>query len=205
MTFQFFTPDYEVPRQGGSYMRFENGKNKFRVISAPLSGVVGWIDAVSDEGKKIRKPVRATDFKELSKLGVSFKEKAKAFWMLPVWNHKTSSVCLLEITQVGIMDSMLSTAYDEDWGHPSTYDFVVTKSGEGKDNTKYSTMPSPATELAPEIKAEIARYEFTLENIFSEGDLMKEKSDDQPAVDASFGEVDSRYEGNGEVATPNML
>lgn len=49
----FLPTGYAVPKAPSDYMKFEDGKNKFRILSAPLMGFMYWT--------KDKKPVRQAE------------------------------------------------------------------------------------------------------------------------------------------------
>jgi hypothetical protein len=53
MTESFLPERYEVPKTGGAYMKFRQGANKFRILSAPIIGYECWTED--------RKPVRSRE------------------------------------------------------------------------------------------------------------------------------------------------
>jgi hypothetical protein len=53
MSKDFLPPDYSVPKKGGGYMKFQDGPNKVRFLSAPILGYEYW--------NNDNKPVRARE------------------------------------------------------------------------------------------------------------------------------------------------
>lgn len=56
---EFLPEGYEVPKTSGGYMKFKQGANKFRILSAPIIGWEYWTES--------KKPVRAKDRWTVSK------------------------------------------------------------------------------------------------------------------------------------------
>jgi hypothetical protein len=171
----FLPAGYEVPKAPSDYMKFEDGKNKFRILSAPLMGFMYWtID---------KKPVRqAETFKGVpgdAKLEDG-KFKPKHFWALVVWNYADSRLQILELTQASIQGPIQDLASNEDWGDPREYDITVTKSGQLLE-TEYSVVPSPKTAVPEEAHKAYREARVNLEALFEGGDPFTTASGSQGA------------------------
>lgn len=140
----FLPDDYEVPAKNVNYFRFEEGENKFRILDTPILGWIWW--ETEDDGS--RKPVRIQMDREVP--AAVNKDEVKHFWAMPVWNYKQEKVQILEVTQKGIQKSIKTLSDDSDWGNPTGYDMVVSKSGQKLD-TEYQVSPKPAKKLDPGI------------------------------------------------------
>lgn len=143
----FPTDNYEIPKSPSNYMKLEDDRNKFRVLSSAIVGFEYW--------NTQNKPVRsATAFEEmpddirLEKDGKP--SKIKHFWAFVVWNYDTNRVQILELTQKSIMTGIKALVDDPAWGNPNGYDIVITKKGDGLD-TEYSVMPNPHTMVSEEV------------------------------------------------------
>ena len=154
----FLPQNYEAPSSGSNYMKFEEGRNKFRVLS---SAITGWLDWSTD-----RKPIRTKTEPETL---VDPQKPAKHFWAFVVWDYKDKAVKVLEVTQAGIRNSILALVKDEEWGDPKTYDITVTREGKELD-TKYAVMPSPHTELNGEALATYAGMKIDLNKLYTNED-----------------------------------
>ena len=75
----------------------------------------------------------------------------KHFWAMIVWDFTSECIKILEITQITIMQNIVTLINDPEWGSPFTYNIKVEKQGEKLD-TKYSVIASPPSELTDEIK-----------------------------------------------------
>ena len=164
--------EYEVPASAGNYMRFEQGDNKFRVLS---SAIVGWVGWVKEEGKPVpkrfrmdEKPIDLTQFE---------KQKINHFWAFVIWNYQIEKVQILEITQKGIMKTIKTYTEDEDRGDPKEYDIVINREGEDL-NTKYGVSVKPKKELSSEAKQEYEETKVELEALFEGKDPFGEKEED---------------------------
>jgi hypothetical protein len=158
----FLPKDYETPKSSGAYMKFLDGKNKFRILGSAIVGYEWWIE--TSEGG--RKPGRSRTFQEAVELGI---EPIKHFWAFPVWDYKEEAVKILEVTQKGIMSSIKALVDDEDWGDPKEYDISVTRTGE-KMETKYSVTPSPKKPVDAGIVAMYKDMDIKLDALYSGAD-----------------------------------
>lgn len=160
----FLPEKYEIPESEGKYMKFKVGENRFRILTPAIVGTLGWTQAQG--GKPIRKPQgtpHIADEVDPSTL--------KHFWAFGVWNVNAKKVQVLELTQKTIMRAVKALTQDEDWGKPTGYDIVVTKSGDGLE-TEYSVNPKPQTPVSDEIKEAWAQVKpkFNLNRLFDSGD-----------------------------------
>lgn len=161
MTNTNFLPDnYEVPAGGnGGYMKFKEGVNKFRTLSRPIIGYVGWLD-----DKTPKRVHNETDFN-----GINLRERPKHFWAFVVWNYQTSAVEILEISQATIQRALEALINDPSWGSPFTYDISVTRTGAALD-TVYNVQPAPPTALASEIQAALMETPVNLGALYDNDD-----------------------------------
>jgi len=157
----FLPKDYSIPAST-SYMKFENGDNKFRALGSVVTGYIYWTNE--------NKPVRSKDFpKDTPNIQLDEKGNTKPvnyFWVFPVWDYKQKKVSLLEITQKTVMRGIEGLLHDEDWGNPMNYDINVKKEGSGL-TTKYSIVPANKKQLSQDIVDAYASAEITLDDIFT--------------------------------------
>lgn len=143
----FPTDNYNIPKSPSNYMQFEDGKNKFRVLSSAIVGYEYW--------NTQNKPIRSEQGWEEMPSDIRMEKngspsKVKHFWAFVVYNYNDKRIQILEITQKGIMTTMKGYITEEAWGSPKGYDFVVSKSGQGLD-TEYAVIANPHTTIDPEI------------------------------------------------------
>ena len=141
----FLPTGYEVPKgAGGNYLKLEQGETRFRIISNPIVGTLYWVD----EPGGGRKPLR---YQEAPKQApANAKDKPKHFWAMAVL-HK-GEVKIFEVTQKALLNALKNLASNPEWGHPSQYDVIVTRTGSGMDS-EYSLTPCPKKALgAADIK-----------------------------------------------------
>lgn len=156
----FLPTDYDVPVQGGNYMKFKPGDNKFRIISSPIIGYEWWEE---ENGNRI--PRRVTTMREAVEIGI---EPIKHFWAMVVFDREDSKLKILEITQKSIMKSIKALSKDEDWGNPKGndgYDISITREGEGME-TRYEVNPKPKRELAPEVLKMVKETKIDLSALY---------------------------------------
>lgn len=164
--------NYEVPKSESKYMNFkEQGAHKFRILLRPVFGFEGW-KIIDGKNKPFRfsmseKPKDTSEFKH---------GEINHFWAMPVWNFKTKRVEVLQFTTKSIQQAIEGFARNEDWGSPLGYNITVNREGSTKEDTKYSTQPSPHSELTDEMSAawaEVEKEGFSINELFHDGDPFK--------------------------------
>lgn len=156
----FLPQGYEVPASnGGGYMKFKEGLNKFRTLSRPVIGWVGWMDD--------KTPKRVHQEAEFN--GTPLRERPKHFWAFVVWNYQTEAVEILEISQATIQRALEALINNPQWGAPYNYDITITRAGASLDTT-YNLQPSPPAPLADEIQAALLNTSVNLEALFTNDD-----------------------------------
>lgn len=117
----------------------------------------------------------------------SFKEgKVNHFWAMPVYNFNTNRVEVLEVTQKTVQEAIETYARSE-WGSPLKYNLTVTREGTGRDDTKYTTINGPQSELPPEAQqawADVQAAGFNILELFKGGEPF-EPSTPAPAAPAA--------------------
>lgn len=169
----FLPEGYEVPASGGSYFKLKQGKNTFRVVSKPIIGWLGW----TTENKPERRRTK-DDFE-----GVNLKDKIKHFWAFGVYDHNTSTVQVLELTQATILSALTELFQDPAWGSPFGYNITINKTGENLD-TSYTVTPTPPSELTNEAKDKVLEKPLNLEALFDGGDPFEVVQDKPQNYDA---------------------
>lgn len=158
----FLPKDYNVPSDAGNYMKFQDGDNRFRILSNPILGWEDW----DDERKVYR--YRMLDKPDKSK-SAKKDARVKHFWAMVVWNYQAERVQVLSITQSSIQKVLKALAMDEDWGNPQEYDIVVNKTGEKLD-TEYQVTPKPKKPVAKEVSDALKEKTITLEALYDGSD-----------------------------------
>ena len=156
----FLPEGYELPTSGGSYFKLKQGANKFRIVSKPVIGFLGW----TLDNKPERRRTKA-EFNEMeTKDG-----KIRHFWAFAVWSFDAKAVQVMEITQATIQTQLKSLFDDEAWGSPLAYNITINRSGESLE-TVYTTQPAPPTELAEDAKLKIVETSINLNALFEGND-----------------------------------
>lgn len=153
----FLPEDYKAPAMGGGYAKLKDGENRFRIVSKPIIGWLGWEE---------KKPLR---FKMKDKPERKFEKPIKHFWAFIVWNYTDKEVQILEITQATIQAAITTLSKDEDWGAPFSYDIKIIRKGKDMD-TEYSVTPSPKKPLGDEEKKAVVEKPAYLELLFNSED-----------------------------------
>lgn len=152
-------------------MKLEQGKNKFRVLSKPITG---WLDRDQTGDKK--KPVRTTKKEDALNPGDEFNQP-KHFWAMKVWNYKSEAVELLEITQWSVQNSIMNYINTPEYGSPLGYDLEITKAWEKK-MTTYSVVAMPPKELSKDIVVLSDKLPVNLEALFDNKNPFEVEAED---------------------------
>lgn len=151
----------EIPRGSGQFMKFQEGKNKFRVLSDVVIGWEGWKDnkPFRHEGQVCKIKPEQVDLNQNGKPNINY------FWAMTVWDYKSNAIQVLEITQKTIMGVLYELEQTEEWGDLKNYDVQVTK--EKKDGkTVYTTTAIPPKPLSKEIVEAYKATEIDLSKLF---------------------------------------
>ncbi len=155
--------DYKLP-ESNSFMKFVNGKNKFRIMSPLTTGYEYW----TEDNKPIRSPEPFTETPGIKVDPKTGKDtQVNHFWSVVVWDYATDSLKMLEITQKGIQKYVLGLVNDPDWGKPQDYDIVVTREGEGL-LTKYTVAANPHKEMPAEVVEAYEASDLDPKSLFEE-------------------------------------
>jgi len=181
-----FLPDgYTKPVSNTNYMKLEEGDNTFRILSSAITGYEYWTVE--------NKPVRSKAYPKETPNAKREKDgsvRVRHFWAFVVFEYRTKSIKIMEITQKTIMDAMYALILDEDWGDVKAYDIKINKTGEGLE-TKYAVMPKNKTELAHDVKEKYEMTPIHLEALYEGGDpfgteIKEATSDDIPFPKETF-------------------
>ncbi len=151
----FLPEGYESPKSSSFYMKFQEGENKFRILSRPVMGWEDWKDKKPLRFQMHEKPVKSIDIKK----------PIKHFWSMIVWNYSEEEIQILHLTQSTIRKSLESLCADLDWGAPYFYDLKVIKSGEGIE-TEYVLNPLPHKPLHPMVEDRFQERRCNLDALF---------------------------------------
>lgn len=142
MNNDFLPTGYAVPETESSYLKLKDETTTLRILS---SAVIGWMYWNTDDKPiRSRTPFEGTPYNiRLEKNGQP--ERIKHFWAFLVWDYKSKSVKIMELTQKTLMAPIEALVKNPKWGTPKGYDITITKKGEGL-NTEYSVVPEPHSE-----------------------------------------------------------
>lgn len=153
----FLPEKYKTPNTS-NYMKFLEGKNKFRVLSSAITGFEYW----NTENKPVRSPEMFEETPTDIKIDKEGKYRINHFWAFVVYNYEAKRVQILQLTQKGIMSAIKNYVDEPDWGDPKGYDFVVTRSGSRLD-TEYQVIANPHSPAPEEAKAPKVNLEVLFE------------------------------------------
>lgn len=163
----FLPNEYNVPQPASNYMRFEEGTNKFRVLSSAIVGYEYW----NTDTKPIRSKEPWSLIPKDIKINDDGSYRINHFWAFVVWNYQENSVQILEITQATIQRAM-KIKIDNRNGDAKGYDFIVTRTGKGL-LTDYDVDVTEASPLAPEIEQAYNARPVNLEALYEGLDPFK--------------------------------
>lgn len=148
--------------EAGGYMKLEEGENKFRILS---SAVVGW-EYWNEDNDGNRRPVRKHLDEDLVMSEIQEPDKVKRFWAFIVWNYKTESIQILELTQKSIKQAIQALISNKKWGSPvNSYDLTIVREGKDK-GTKYSIVPDPKEPTDKKALEALKKRPINLEALF---------------------------------------
>lgn len=177
----FLPADYVPPTS--NYLKFEDGENRFRVMSSAIIGFEYWTTE--------NKPVRSrTSFKETPniKTDQNGRKEVKPFWAFIVWSNKNKKIMILEITQKTIQQAMFRLVKNEDWGDPKNYDIIINRE-EVSGITKYNVVPCPHKEVSQNVSDAFNDVKINLEALYDGADpfsdsapIAEQHNQEQPIV-----------------------
>ena len=175
----FLPEGFTPPKSKTNYLnKFPQGETKFRILSSPVIGYVGWKD---------KKPLRRKTMDELKGIQLDKSQYDPVgvpnyFWAMAIWNYTEECLQILELTKLSIIDKITKLSADKDWGSPIEYDIKITREGEGK-KTTYSVNPLPHKSLTEEIEKAVKEQPVDLEKLFKGEDpfAQEESSSVEPA------------------------
>lgn len=152
----FPSNDYKLPVTS-NYMKFVEGKNKFRVLS---SAIVGYEYFNTDN-----KPIRSRTPFDVIPDDIKKDGRINHFWAFVVYNYDAKRIQILELTQKSLMTYIQNLVNDEVWGNPKGYDIVVTRKGSGLD-TEYTPVANPHSPIDQKIKEQFEMMKIDLNALY---------------------------------------
>jgi len=160
----FLEKDYKMP-VSSNYMKFVEGKNKFRVLSDAITGWEYW----TTENKPVRSEEPFEDMPADIKIDKNGKSNINHFWAFVVWNYAAKKVQILQLTQKKVMRAINTYLNEPDWGDPKGYDIVINRTGSSLLDTEYQVIANPHTKFTEKI--DISK--INLEALFTNEDPFK--------------------------------
>ena len=116
---------------------------RLRVVGEGITGYVAWTEAK----KPLRWEVLPDVLPENIRQDDNGDRSAKFFLTGIVWDYDNEIFRVMELTQKKLISDMYKYMADEDYGDPSNYDIIITRTGSGLE-TKYDLLPKPPTSFA---------------------------------------------------------
>lgn len=174
--------DYQKPPTNSNYMKFEQGDNKFRILSNPIVGFEYW----TNDNKPVRSKQYPTETPNI-KTDKEGKSRVNHFWAFIVWGYRENKLMILQITQNSIKDYVEALQRSDNWGNPNNYDLNVSRKGTGFD-TEYQTMALPPAQLSENIDEAYKKANIDLNALYDGGDPF---NSEQEQVKQAFEEADT--------------
>jgi len=161
----FPSEDYKVPVTSDYLNKFAQGDTTFRVLS---SAIVGY-----EYFNRENKPIRSEEPFDSTPSDMKPESAIKHFWAFVIWNYEAERIQILELTQKSIMTSMKALIDNTKWGNPKGYDITISRKGSTMNDTEYSVMPNPHTDLSEKIKDAFLARPVNLEALYTGEDPFK--------------------------------
>ena len=141
-------------------MKVEAGQTEILIVGSAATGYEYW----RAQGGPVRQAdvfdeplpddAQMEDIKDKAGNVVGSQKKKQTFyWAIPVYNFKTDSFIIWQVTQKGLREELIGFQGNKSWGDPTgNYTITIDKSGTGF-QTKNKLVANPANE---ERKAELA-------------------------------------------------
>lgn len=166
----FLPPEAKEPKTKKNYtMPLDEGAHRLRVLSSAVVGYEGW---GTDGDKKV-----ATRYEVGAEPETDNNGKApKYFWAFVVWNYEQERLQIMSVTQKSIRTALQAYVDNDAWGSPQKYDIVVTRTGMKIDDTEYSVVANPHTEVEITISETYAKAGIDLQEWFRGEDPFKKEA-----------------------------
>jgi len=153
--------DTQIPKGASQFMKFQDGKNRFRILSEVVTGWELWKnkEPKRHEGQVCKFKPEDADLNQNGKPNINY------FWAMIVWNYEAKQLQVLEITQKTVMSPLYDLEQNPDWGDLRNYDVEINKKKEG-DKTSYNVLGIPPKPVAPEILTALEESKIDLTKLF---------------------------------------
>lgn len=135
---------------------------RIRFFGEGATGFVAW----TTDKKPLRWELHPEVLPEIVRPNDDGSRTAKFFLAGICWDYETKMFRVVEITQKGIIGDIQKYVADEDFGDPTEYDIVISRTGNGLD-TKYDTLAKPPKPISADVKAKFAELEWDLSNLYA--------------------------------------
>lgn len=159
-------PKDTVIPSSNSFSKFQDGANRFRILSDIQIGWEGWKnkDVFRHKGSKCHIT------SEMVTKNQDGKDNINYFWVAIAYDYQNKALKVLEITQKTIMGALQDLEENPEWGDLKNYDVVITK-GKVGEKVSYTTVANPPKPLALEIQQLLKdgqqQLEDTIEKMFN--------------------------------------
>ncbi len=148
----FLPKEEKEPKSRSNYtMPLAEGAHKLRVMSSAIVGYEIW---KNEREKKV--PVRYKVEDEPI--------DGKYFWCFVVWNYEQEQLQIMSVTQKSIRVALKAYNDNEKWGSPQDYDIVVTRTGMKLEDTEYTVVANPHTDVDEAIEQTYKNAKISLED-----------------------------------------
>lgn len=137
---------------------------RLRFVGEGITGYEAW----TEQKKPIRWESLPEVLPEIVRPDDNGDRKAKFFICGIVWDYENEMFRVMQFTQKSLLDGVSKYASDEDYGDPTNYDVMITRTGSGID-TKYDYLakpPAPFSERAPEAAKQFKTLGWNLNLLF---------------------------------------
>lgn len=173
----FLPTNYAMPKNGDhNYLQFQEGENRFRILS---DAAVGWLYWQDEQGNVLANPAKGCKtvyVKNVEEIAEATRRSPnlnlKHFWAFVVWNYTDDQVKIAKLTQYTLMKDIERYIHHPKWGDPKAYDIVVYKQGEGL-ATEYQVTVNPKEPLEAGIVRLYQDMNIDLEALFRGEDPFK--------------------------------
>ncbi len=135
---------------------------RIRFFGEGVTGFLAW----SENRKPLRWELCPEVLPETVKPDDNGDRTAKFFLAGVCWDYETEMFRVVEITQKGIIGEINKYCADEDYGDPSNYDIVITRTGSGLE-TRYEVLAKPPKPAGASIKSGFSELDWDLNNLYS--------------------------------------
>lgn len=157
----FEDANYKIP-ETSNYMKLTEGSHTFRIMS---SAIVGY-EYFNTENK----PTRSKEMFEEIPLDIKKGGRINHFWAFAIWNYDAKKLQIMEVTQKSIMAPLKALIENSKWGNPKKFDITITRKGTGMQDTEYSVLPNPHSEIPEDAKQAYMNNPVNLEALYANGD-----------------------------------